>query len=72
MNLDIFNNTLITILHTSLDIWVRLNLQDLISNYQEELLLSNTSRNFILDLVVEIKFAEDNNDSKLTYFSSNN
>ena len=72
INLDIFNNTSITILHTSSHILVRLNLERHISNHLKELLSSKTSNNFILDLSVENRIIEVNNDSKLTYFSSKN
>ena len=70
MNLDIFNNSSIKIFYTSSHILVRLNLQDLISNYQEELLLSKAI--YFSDFVDENKFVEDKNNSKLTHFSSKN
>ena len=70
MNLDIFNSTIINIIHTSLWIIVRLNLEDLISNYQEEILLSMASSSFILDLAVLIRvYIKETNDSKLNHFS---
>ena len=72
INLSIFNNTPITIFHTSLHILVRLNLEEPISNHPKELLSSKTSNNFILDLLVENRITEENNDSKLTHFSSKN
>jgi len=73
MSLDIFNSIIINIIHTSSHIIIRLNLENLIRNYQEELLLSNNSSNFILGLAVQNKNAvEENNNSKLTYFSSKN
>ena len=72
INLGIFNNTSITILHTSSHILVRLNLERHISNHLKELLSLKTSNNFILHLLVENKITEKNNDSKLTRFSSKN
>ena len=72
INLGIFNNTSITILHTSSHILVTLNLEIHISNHQKELLSSKTSNNFILDLSVKNRITEENNDSKLTHFSSKN
>ena len=72
INLGIFNNTSITILHTSSHILVRLNLERHISNHLKELLSSKTSNNFILDLSVENRITEENSDSKLIHFSFKN
>ena len=63
MNLGVFNNTSITMLHTSSHILVTLNLETHISNHQKELLSSKTSNNFILDLSVKNRITEENNDS---------
>ena len=72
INLGVFDNASITILHTSSHALVTTNLETHISNHQKELLSSKTSNNFILDLSGNNRITEENNDSKLTHFSSKN
>ena len=72
INLGIFNNASITMLHPSSHVLVTLNLETHVSNHLKELSSSKTSNNFILDSSVKNRITEENNDSKLTHFSSKN